>query len=676
MPNRLALETSPYLLQHKDNPVDWFPWGDEAFDLAKKRGMPILLSVGYSACHWCHVMESESFEDQEIAELMNELFISIKVDREERPDIDGIYMTAVQTMTGHGGWPMTVFLTPDGYPFFGGTYFPKEDRGGLPAFPTVLTVVSRLFNDTSEEIIKSIQLRTRPRHNSEEITEVLIAEAAHNFSSDFDPMNGGTGIQPKFPQPMGYELLLRNWKRFDDNESLRMVDLTLEKMAFGGIYDQIGGGFARYSTDTYWLVPHFEKMLYDNAQLVTLYLHAWQVTKKPLFRKIVKETIEYVLREMTHKQGGFFSSQDADSDGEEGKFYVWIPEQLDKILGEKLSSIVKDYWGITREGNFEGKNILHVSNEPRFISDKYGITESDLFEKIQSARDILYEARSARVKPFRDEKIITSWNSFMMGALAEAGAVLKVPEWVESARINAEFLIGNLYKDGRLLRTWKDDGSAGLTKHKGYLEDYAALIRSLIILYEATFEIEWIRKAENLASEMIELFWSNKEMVFYDTGIDHEELILRPRDVFDNATPSGGSLATQVLLHLSLFTANGFYGEIAKKSLSSVRDYLRDIPGGMTSWICAVDLFIRDGQEVVIIGSLEDPLTMKLFDTARSDYAPNRLLAGLDSKSHYLDVPLFKDKKPLNGMPTAFVCQKYVCEYPVTSSVDLLKQLS
>ncbi len=682
--NRLAKETSPYLLQHQYNPVDWFSWGDEAFELARSTDRPIMLSVGYSACHWCHVMERESFENEEIAAIMNRLFVNIKVDREERPDVDSIYMTAVQSMTGHGGWPMTVFMTPDGKPFFGGTYFPNEDRGGLPAFPRVLEAVSEAYHDperkeqllsTSSNVISRIQSLAAVRQSQEPISHDVVDAAATAFQREFDPEHGGMGIQPKFPQPMDYELLLRHWTRTGDEASLNMVITTLRKMARGGIYDQVGGGFARYSVDTYWLVPHFEKMLYDNAQLASLYLHAWQATGEPLFKQIVEETLTYVEREMTHEDGGFYSAQDADSEGEEGKFYVWLAQEIDEILGPELGKTTRAYWNVTRDGNFEGKNILNVPKDPAEVAAELELTEGKLRAQIDEARTKLYNSRSERVWPGLDNKVLTSWNSLMMKAFAECGAALDRQDWIDAAVKNADFILGTMRVEGRLMRTWSQTESGSGKSHlKAYLEDYAMLVDGLLTLYEATFDPRWFEEATRTADEMIELFWSYDEAVFFDTGSDHEELLVRPRDIFDNAIPSGGSTAAFALLRLAIFTGEPAYHRTATASLRAVRDMAVSAPQGTAHWINAIDVYSTTAQEIVIVGSPTDPTTQQMIKTARRGFNPNRVIASaVDSSA--IESPLFEDRPQVGGKPTAFVCENYACKLPVTSPDELAKQL-
>ena len=591
MANRLIDETSPYLLQHAHNPVDWYPWGPEALERAKAEDKPILLSVGYSACHWCHVMEKESFEDREIAELMNESFICIKVDREERPDLDSIYMTAVQTMTGSGGWPMTVFLTPDGKPFYGGTYFPPEDRGGIPGFPRVIQALARAYREDRADVARTTQqLLQRMQQNSaavrglEPLTIDVMNQAYRAIAGQFDDRHGGVGIQPKFPQPMTYEFLLRYHLRSKDPRALDMVELTLDRMAEGGIYDQIGGGFHRYSTDTFWLVPHFEKMLYDNALLVKLYLHAYQVTGKSSYRRVAEETLGYVLREMTDPLGGFYSSQDADSEGVEGKYFVWRPEEVIGVLGKEEGEIVNRFLGVTQEGNLEGHSILHLAADPETVAAEAGMAEEDLDSLLLSCKARLLEARGQRVPPGRDEKILTAWNGMMLRAFCEGAAVLNRPEYADIAKQNAKFLLENLRNEGRLLRTYKD-GKANLN---GYLEDYAFLADGLIALHEVTLEERWLRGAIELGQAMVELFWDEGSGQWYDTGRDHEELIVRPRDVSDNATPSGSSMAADVLLRLAVITGESEFERRAVTALRSVRELMAKAPTGAGNWLSAL----------------------------------------------------------------------------------------
>src|ERR1700682_90144 len=560
--NRLINETSPYLLQHAHNPVDWYPWSEEAFAHARLEDKPLLLSIGYSACHWCHVMEHESFENEEIARLMNENFVSIKVDREERPDLDQIYMNAVQMMTQHGGWPMTVFLTPEGVPFYGGTYFPAEGRYNMSGFPRILLSVAQAYRDQPDEVKRTAaslleELRRMSiGKESNELSSIDLLDAAQrNIARDYDSANGGFGNAPKFPPAMNLEFLLRAHQRTGDNNSLEIVANTCRKMAEGGIYDQLGGGFHRYSTDARWLVPHFEKMLYDNALLTRHYLHYYQVAREDLARRIVEETLDYVIREMTSPLGGFYSTQDADSEGHEGRFFVWSVEELVETLGEKDAALFGAYYNVTRAGNFEGKNILNVTRSVDEVAKSEKVTVERLQSALETGRQRLFEIREHRIKPDRDEKILTAWNGLMLASFAEAAAILNRDDYAEIAEVNARFLLDNLRRDGLLLRTYKD----GSAKLNGYLEDYAFLIDGLLTLFETTGEVAWFDEAQQLSLTMIEEFWDDEDGGFFFTGKSHEELIVRSKDYFDNATPSGNSVAADVLLKLSVLTGNEDY---------------------------------------------------------------------------------------------------------------------
>jgi uncharacterized protein YyaL (SSP411 family) len=524
MPNQLINETSPYLLQHADNPVEWYPWGEEALELAREQNKPIFLSIGYAACHWCHVMAHESFEDEDTATLMNVHFVNIKVDREERPDLDNIYMQAVQAMTGSGGWPMTVFLTPDGQPFYGGTYFPPEPRYGMPGFRQLLVSVADAWKNRGDELLQNaekvtehIQQSTSAAAEGQMITPQVLSSAISNLASGFDREWGGFGQAPKFPQPMVIEFLLRDYLRSGDVNTLEMAEVTLQKMASGGIYDQVGGGFARYSTDERWLVPHFEKMLYDNAQLARVYLHAWQITGNPLYRRITEETLDYVLREMTHAEGGFYSSQDADSEGVEGKFYVWLAREIKQALGENASLFMTVY-DVSEGGNWEGHSILQRVAEPDDVADQFGLTPGEAQAKIEAARQKMYQVRTQRVWPGLDDKVLTAWNGLMLAAFAEAGRVLGRQDYVDAATRNAEFLYNTMRTDnGRLLRTWKDGSEP---KYNAYLEDYAYLAEGLLALYQTTFEVRWFEWARELVDLMLTHFRDEDNGGFFDTSDD------------------------------------------------------------------------------------------------------------------------------------------------------------
>jgi uncharacterized protein YyaL (SSP411 family) len=696
MPNRLINETSPYLLQHAHNPVDWYPWGEEALARAKAEDKPILLSIGYSACHWCHVMERESFEDPDIAALMNEGFVSIKVDREERPDLDAVYMEAVQMLTGSGGWPMTVFLTPEGKPFYGGTYFPPVDRHGMPGFPRLLQSISDAYQHSRDEISRVTQQLTSGMGRSGQmlegtapLTEQVLHQAYSNLAAGFDFENGGLGTAPKFPQPMSLEFLLRYHRDgYPDTSgramamAMAMVELTLEKMARGGIYDQIGGGFHRYSTDAFWLVPHFEKMLYDNALLARLYLHAYLVTRHPLYRRIAQETLDYVLREMTDSRGGFYSAQDADSEGVEGKFFVWDQDEIRAALGDEEGNIFGGFFGVTGDGNFEGKNILNIPLSAARYAEEHGLSPERLQEVIDRGKRILREVRERRVHPLRDDKVLSSWNGLMLRSFAEAAVVLGRADYLQAAIKNAGFLIKTMKPQGRLLRTYRD----GQAKLLGYLEDYACVADGLLALYETTFNPRWLAEATELADSMVELFWDEGAGAFYDTGSDHEALVVRPRDVFDNAQPCGGSLAADVLLRLAVITGNQEYAIKGAAPLRALGDLMGRAPAGTGHWLGALDFHLSTTKEIAIIGPREDPATQRLVDTVFGRYMPNKVLVGASSPSlakggpggvsPQADIPLLENRGMIDGKPTAYVCQNYACQLPVTDGEALAAQLA
>ena len=679
MPNRLAKETSPYLLQHAENPVDWYPWGDEAFDEARSRGVPVLLSVGYSSCHWCHVMERESFENEGIADMMNDRFVSIKVDREERPDVDSVYMTAVQAMIGQGGWPMTVFMTADGEPFYGGTYFPPEDRGGLPAFPRVLEAISDAFNNRRLEVLSSgRQLAERIRQtftaqtDAEPLTDGILRAAFSGLNSQFDDRSGGFGLQPKFPQPSALEFLLRYHARTGSPEALEMVELTLDRMASGGIHDQIGGGFHRYSTDAYWIVPHFEKMLYDNALLARLYTRAYQVTGSLPYARVAQGIVDYVLREMTSESGGFYSAQDADSEGVEGKFFVWRPEELTRILGPDDAQVVAGYYGVNAAGNFEGRTILTVPNEPADVAAHHSMSVQELDLLLESCNAKLLAARSERVPPMTDTKIIVAWNGMMLAAMAEAGAVFDRDDYIDAARANATFLLDSMLDDGRLRRTDSRSPNGAL----GFLDDYAAFIDGLLALHRADGGFSWLSKAESLARNAIDLFWDPVTQQLFDTGRDQESLIVRPRDIMDNPSPSGHSMMADTLLRLSVISGDSDMRSIATKSLRGVRAVMAQFPTGAGHWLCTLDSYLSDSTEVVVMtrDGGEGPRT--LLRRLASLYQPGLIVAATSETGLAPDWPVFQGRTATDGLPTAYVCRSYACRLPTTDPDVMLSQIS
>jgi uncharacterized protein YyaL (SSP411 family) len=680
MANRLAKETSPYLLQHKDNPVDWYPWGEEALEIAREEDKPILLSVGYSACHWCHVMERESFEDEATARIMNEHFVNIKVDREERPDVDSIYMSAVQALTRHGGWPMTVFLTPDGAPFYGGTYFPPVPKGGLPSFQQVLLSLADAYENRRDEVLRSaesvreyLQTTTGATLPRTAVGTELLDRAAESLMSELDRRFGGFGSAPKFPQAMNLEVLLRHHHRTGDWAALSGVEDTLRVMAQGGIYDQLGGGFARYSVDQYWLVPHFEKMLYDNALLSRLYLEACQATGDEFYKRIAEETLDYVVRDMTSPDGGFYSAEDADSEGEEGKFYVWTPEEIRSVLNAEEATIAERYWEVTARGNFEGKNILYVPRPPEAVAAEFDISPEELQDRIREIRSKLFAAREERVRPGRDEKILAAWNGLMLRSFAFAARVLKREDYREVAGKNASFLLDKLRIDGRLRRSYKD----GQARFNGYLEDYAMVADGLVALYEATFEMRWLAEAASLADAILELFWDEGGGIFYDTPTDHEELVTRPRDVYDNAAPSGTSVATDVLLRLSLLLDRDEYRQRAEAVLDSSSGGMERLPSAFGRLLAALDFYLSRPREVVIVGDLASPDTQALVDAVYARYLPNKVVAGRAPEDQEAAgfVPLLADRPMRDGRPTAYVCEGYACKNPTTDPEELAGQL-
>jgi len=680
-PNRLARETSPYLLQHRLNPVDWYPWGDEAFARARAEDRPILLSVGYSACHWCHVMERESFENREIAALMNERFVNVKVDREERPDVDAIYMDAVQSMTGHGGWPMTVFLTPDGRPFYGGTYFPPEDRHGMPGFPRVLRSIADFYRehrgqteDVAQRLVERLRDQGRVRPGADLLTADLLAGAFQDLRRQFDAGHGGFGRAPKFPQPMVLDFLLRYWRRSGSGDALAIVRSTLDAMARGGIYDQLGGGFHRYSVDERWLVPHFEKMLYDQSQLVRVYLHAWQATGASLYRRVAEETLDYVLREMTHPAGGFFSTQDADSEGEEGRFFLWDEGAVRELLDPEAAQVALLHWGIADGPNFEGRNILFVAREREEVARELGLDPARVNDLLAAARRRLFAERERRIRPGRDDKVLAGWNGMMLRAFADAAAALGRPDYRAAAERGAGFVLAALRRDGRLLRTWKD----GEAKLLGYLEDHALVADGLLAVYEATLDSRWLDASRALAEATIRLFWDAAAEAFFDTGRDHETLVVRPRSLFDSAVPCGTSAAADVLLRLAAVLGDAALGRPALSSLRAVAPLVTRYPSGFGRFLAALDFHLGPPIEVAIVWppgtpggeAAEGPLAREVGRR----YLPTRVVAGAP-ESGTGGVALLEGKGARQGRPTAYVCEGYACQAPTTDPAELGRQL-
>lgn len=679
--NRLAGETSPYLLQHAHNPVDWYAWGDEALSAAREQNKPILLSIGYSACHWCHVMERESFENEEIARLMNENFINIKVDREERPDLDQIYMNAVQMMTGHGGWPMTVFLTPEGVPFYGGTYFPPEDRHNMPGFPRVILGVAETYRTRPDDVTQTavsmlgeLQRFGSAQASAEPFSREMLDAAARGMARSYDERYGGFGSAPKFPAAMNLEFLLRQFHRTKDTQALEMVEHTCRMMAEGGMYDQLGGGFHRYSTDARWLVPHFEKMLYDNALLSRLYLHVYQQTGEEFYKRIAVETLDYVVREMCDERGGFYSTQDADSEGHEGKFFVWSPEEVEEVLGAETAALFNAYYDVTPGGNFEGKNILNINASVEDAASKAGVSVKQLQEAINSGREKLFKVREERIKPGRDEKVLTAWNGLMLASFAEAAAILERTDYLSVAERNASFVLNQLRRDGLLLRTYKD----GQAKLNAYLEDYAFYADGLIALYQASGELRWLEEAKALTDKMVEEFWDEEEGGFFYTGQSHEELIVRTKDFFDNATPSGNSVAAEVLLHLSVLTGDEQYQRRAVTLFRLLGNYIKRYPSAFGRALGALDFYLSTPKEIVVIGEREREDTRALLREIWKPYLPNKVVAqttGADERAAEL-VPLLRERTMIDNSATVYVCEHYTCQQPVNTPEDLAIQLS
>jgi len=619
-------------------------------------------------------MEHESFEDEATARIMNDNFINIKVDMEERPDVDQIYMTFVQLTTGRGGWPMNVFLTPDKLPFFGGTYFPPSPRYGMSSFAQILTSISEAYRDRRDEVLRSandilgeLRRATMTPGTSTAFSPDLLESAFESFSRSFDATNGGFGGAPKFPPSMSLEFLLRYWKRTGNERALQIVERTARKMAEGGIYDQLGGGFHRYSVDAVWLVPHFEKMLYDNAQLIRIYLHLFQINKDEFFKRVALETLDYVKREMLDALGGFYSTQDADSEGEEGKFFVWTPAEVEGILGEQDAQVFDFYYDVSDDGNFEGKNILNI----RFTVDDAGRAlkreADDVDATLERGRKKLFEEREKRIKPHRDEKVLTAWNGLMLAAFAEAAAVFQSDDYLEIAKRNADFLLTELRPNGRLLRTWKN----GQAKLDAYIEDFANLADGLLELFQVSGELRYLREARSLIDTMIDEFWDKENGGFYFTSNDHEALIVRNKDITDNATPSGNSVAADVLLKFAKITGEESYERYASNVLGIAASQARRYPQGFGRALSAMEFSLQPTKEIILVGDEKGELAAEVW----KDYLPNKVVVRTNSGEEFENVPLLKDRRLVDGNPTAYVCENFVCQRPVTSPEDLAKEL-
>ncbi len=687
-PNRLIHEKSPYLLQHAYNPVDWYPWGDAAFEKARKENKPIFLSIGYSTCHWCHVMEKESFEDAQVGQLMNETFVSIKVDREERPDLDHIYMTVCQILTGSGGWPLTIIMTPDKKPFFAATYIPKETRFGRMGMLELIPRVKEIWTTRHDEVIQSADkiigaLKTVESASlGEELDLSTLDTAYQELAKRFDETYGGFSEAPKFPTPHNFTFLLRYWKRSGNQNALKMVEKTLREMRLGGVYDQVGFGFHRYSTDKEWLVPHFEKMLYDQAMLAMAYIEAYQATGKKEYKETVREIFTYVLRDMTAPTGGFYSAEDADSEGVEGKFYVWTHDEIQKTLPKEEADFIIELFNVEKNGNFTeeatgtktGANILHRKKPLSETASDLKMSESDLRDQIESARKKLFTAREKRIHPHKDDKILTDWNGLMIAALAKGSRAFGEPEYAEKAKLALDFIFDRLRKtDGRLLHRYRDR-EAGIAAN---VDDYAFLVWGLIELYEATFNANYLKTALELNGDMINYFWDEKTGGLFFTPDDGEPLIVRKKEFYDGAIPSGNSVAMLNLLRLSRFTGNSDLEERAVKISRVFSKDVKQIPSGFTQLMVSVDFGVGPSYEVVIVGKSEAKDTEDMLKALRSRFIPNKvtIFRPTEKKSPEIDklAEFVQYQASIDGKATAYVCLNYACKTPTTEVNQMLE---
>ncbi len=678
MTNHLDHSTSPYLLQHAHNPVDWYPWGEEALARAREEDKPIFLSIGYAACHWCHVMAHESFEDPATAAFMNEHFINIKVDREERPDLDSIYMQATTSMTGSGGWPMSVFLTPDLRPFYTGTYFPPVERYNMPSFRGLLEGIARAWREQREEITRVatqvagyLQNAALTARAETHLTREHLDAIAHALVEAYDWGYGGWGSAPKFPQPMTIEFLLaRAATGRAGPKELEAALHALKSMARGGMYDVVGGGFARYSTDNFWRVPHFEKMLYDNALLARAYLHAFQLTGDPFHRRIVEETLGFVRRELTHPQGGFFSSLDADSEGEEGKFYVWTMDEIRELLGDEAEFFISAY-GISARGNWEEVTVLQRALDDSTLAARFSLTSEQVPARLAASHQKLLAAREKRTRPGTDDKVLTAWNGLMLAAFAEAARVLERTDFLEIAGRNAGFLLTSLREPEGLHRAWRD----GRMTPEVFLEDYASLILGLLELYQTDFNPRWFSAAQELAEEMIARFQAGDGNGFQDTPSNAEGLLLRPRDLQDNATPSGNALACEALLKLAAFSENGRYRDLAEQALAAITEHALQSPTAFARWLSNAEFALGKVNQIAILGETADPVFQQMLEMVRRTYRPMAVIAAAGSSSQPGSPSLLDERAQVEGHATAYVCEGFVCRLPVTTVDDLDSQL-
>lgn len=694
--NRLKDEKSPYLLQHADNPVDWYPWGDEAFEKAKKEDKPIFLSIGYSTCHWCHVMEHESFEDEDVAKLMNDAFVSIKVDREERPDIDNIYMTVCQMLSKGGcGWPLNIIVTPDKKPFFAATYIPKESRYGRAGMIEIIPKIKHIWENQRTEVLKSADTITSSLmkatdssnlSSGKELDQSTLVTAFNQLSNNYDSTNGGFGRAPKFPIPHNLLFLLRYWNRSGDEEALKMVEKTLEEMRFGGIYDQVGFGFHRYSTDPEWLVPHFEKMLYDQGLISMVYTEAYQATGKKEYKNTAEEIFTYVLRDMTSPEGAFYSAEDADSEGVEGKFYLWKEEEIREHLDKEDADLFITVYNVEKNGNFNdessggktGSNIPHLKMPLSEIASSFNTSQEKLEERLDKSRKKLFEIREKRIHPYKDDKILTDWNGLMIASLAKASRVLDQKKYAEAAKKSADFFISNMMdKDGNLLHRYRD-GDAGIQAN---IDDYAFFIWGLIDLYEATFDEKYLNLAIDLSNIMINKFWDEEGGGFYFTPDSGEQLIVRQKEIYDGAVPSGNSVAMLDLVRLARITANTKFEETASKIGVAFSNTVSRSPVAYTQMMSALDFGVGPSYEVVIVGDPNSVETKKMIKELFSEFVPNKVIIFIDSEEEnpkIREIAQFtKTHIPLNNKPTAYVCRNFICNLPTndpSKMVELLKQ--
>jgi uncharacterized protein len=678
MSNHLATETSPYLLQHAENPVDWYPWGAEALEKARHEDKPIFLSIGYAACHWCHVMAHESFEDPATARLLNEHFVSIKVDREERPDLDSIYMNAVVAMTGQGGWPMSLFLTPDGQPFYGGTYFPPAARYGMPAFRDILAGIERVWREDRQQTFQAgEQIAAHLREinawvslEAPGVTVADLAQAAQQLVDRYDWKYGGWGQAPRFPAPMTIEFLLQQASR-GSQAGLKAAVHALRVMQRGGMYDVVGGGFHRYSTDDAWLVPHFEKMLYDNAQLGLVYLHAYLLTGENGFRLTCEETLDFILRELAHPAGGFYSSLDADTEGEEGKTYVWTLEEIKAAIPDAIElEFFSKIYPLPPQGNFEGKLILRRSGEDEALALQAGLALEEYYERLTKCHQRLFKARSLRVRPHTDDKVLTAWNAFTLRALAEAARSLGRDDYLTAAQRNARFILDHLVVENRLYRAWRD----GQARHPAYLEDHAALATGLLALYQADGNPSWFDWAVRLGKEL-EAQFSDPAGGFFDTGADQEKLLVRPKDLQDNATPSGNALAVMALLTLAEYGEEGDQRTMFDRLLGSLKETALKFPTAFSYWLQAMDFASGPVSQVAIVWPAGKPKPDSMLDEIGKIYHPRQVLAFSPYPLPALSPELLKERSPQNDLPTAYVCRQFVCLLPTTDLTELLAQV-